>query len=316
MKEIQKNFLIAVGKKLGSEKLVATELMATLGISKSLAYSKIAGESLLTTLQIEVLCKKFGLNFSIIGTEKKADSEVSFMHLYHNSVSIKDYVKSLQNILETIITADDKKLSCATDDIPFFHLFKYPEITSFKLHFWNSRVHKNEQHRFDFAWPNKEVLQITNNIYELYQSIPSVEVWTQNSLMNTVAQIKYAVASKLLTDKGLGKTICQQLRHTLQDIERYAIHHKKGIDNNVPFDWYYHNIIGCISYLAETDGNKTVFLRFNTFNNMHGYNNPLCDEVKNWMDSLIKDSTSFNFEGSRFLETAYNNCDELEAMFS
>ena len=49
---------------------------------------------------------------------------------------------------------------------------------------------------------------------------------------------------------------------------------------------------------------------------MHGYNNPLCDEVKNWMDSLIKDSTSFNFEGSRFLETAYNNCDELEATFS
>ena len=185
MNEIQKDFLAQLSKKLGNEKLVVAELMSLLGISKSMAYSKLTGDSLLTTLQIHTICITYGLHFTISGSAPI--SQVQFMPLYKNDVSIKDYVKSLQHILETIVTAEDKKLSCATDDIPFFHLFKYPEITTFKLHFWNSRVHKNEQHWFDFAWPNKEVLQITNHIYELYQSILSVEVWTQNSLMNTVA---------------------------------------------------------------------------------------------------------------------------------
>ena len=174
---------------------------------------------------------------------------------------------------------------------------------------------KNNQHRFDFAWPNKEVLQIANNIYQLYQSIPSVEVWTQNSLMNTVAQIKYAVATKLLTDPDLGRTICQQLSLTLQDIEQYAIHHSKGPENKVPFDWHYHNIIGGITYLAEMDGNLSIFLRFNTFNNMQASNNSLCHEVKHWVEGLVKDSTSFNIEGSRYLDKAYKCCSELESLF-
>jgi len=142
MKEIQQDFLMKLAVKLGNKKLVATELMAILGISKSLAYSKIAGESLLTTLQIQTICKNYGLDFSIKGAEKIVGSKVSFMPLYDNTVSIKDYVKSLEHILLIICYASTKKLSCATDDIPFFHLFKYPEITSFKLHFWNSRVQK------------------------------------------------------------------------------------------------------------------------------------------------------------------------------
>ncbi|MES2776888.1 MAG: hypothetical protein V4722_22110 [Bacteroidota bacterium] len=317
MKEIQLQFLERLSKLLGPSKLLATELEGCLGISKSQAYNKMSGKTMLSIEEILLLCEKYGLHFTIDKLNNRTVAPVSFMPFRGGRFSVEQYLVSLENFLYQIASAKQKKLTCATDDIPIFHLFKYPEIAAFKLYFWNARLGKNQPFLFDHKMIDTGISASAAHLHQLYQSIPTVEIWTKSSLYNTMEQLRYAVEAKIITDKGLGQLICAQLRSTLKDIENYAVSHEK--QNGILFEWYFYDIIGCITYFAETDGSENAFLRFNTFNTMQVEKGPLCDEVKFWLDSVIQDSTGFSGHGrlqrNRFLEEAYSSCNELEELF-
>lgn len=319
MKDIQQHFLQRIEQKLAGTLLVR-ELMDILEISKSEAYHKISGKSLLTTTQITSLCQRFEINFTIPGFKQHHLSEVSFTPFRHQSGTVSTYLESLEKLLLSIASANHKLLSCATDDIPIFHLFGYPELSAFKLHFWQLRATDNAPFLFDFSRWDDALLNITRALHETYKTIPSVEVWTKSSLLSTLEQIKYAKENGIITGNAMGRLICNQLRSALQDIEGYAIHKQKPAADSPLFDWYFYEIIGSITYLAETDGNLMMFLRFNTFNTLQAYNQPVCEEVKHWLHKLVADSTGFSGQGSlhrnRYLAKAYAACDELEQSFA
>jgi len=146
-----------------------------------------------------------------------------------------------------------------------------------------------------------------------------VEVWTKTSLLNTLEQIKYAAETGIITDKELGKLICLQVREAISDIELFALNRSKKGTNGPLFDWYFYDIIGTITYLAEMDNLLSTFIRFNTFNTIREENGPLCIEVKHWLDSLVEDATGFSGQGSvqrnKYLAKAYEQCDVMANLF-
>jgi hypothetical protein len=319
MEQIQANFFKHIAKKSTSGKKLSDELVVLLGISKGEAYKKINSKSLLTIPQIKVLCDHFKTSFTIQGNENRSSSNINFTPFHTGKVRVKDYINSLEKFLITIASAKVSKLTCATDDVPIFHLFQYPELTAFKLHFWQMRIIDNAPFKFNMNDWDASVLQHAAKLHDLYQTIPSVEVWTKTSLLNTLDQIKYAAEAKIITDKKVGKLICNQLRSALSDIELYAINRNKSAKKEVSFDWYFYDIIGTITYLAEMDGELETFIRFNTFNTIQEENGPLCTEVKHWLENLIKDAVGFSGQGSvqrnKYLAAAYDQSDEMAEMF-
>lgn len=319
MEQLQADFFRQLSQKLGPNKKLSNELVDLLGISKGEAYKKINTKSLLTIPQIKILCNHFKTSFTIQGIENRASASINFSPFHTGKIGVKDYINSLEKFLTNIASAKSSKLTCATDDIPIFHLFQYPELTAFKLHFWQMRVIDKAPFKFMMNEWGSSVLQPASHLHELYKTIPSVEVWTKTSLLNTLEQIRYATEAKIITDKILGRLICDQLRTALADIEMYAINRNKSSTGEVLFDWYFYDIIGTITYLAEMDGDLAAYIRFNTFNTIQEENGPLCTEVKHWLHNLINDSTGFSGQGSvqrnQYLAMAYNMCDEMASMF-
>lgn len=319
MEHVQVSFFKQIAKKKTGGKRLSDELVDLLGISKGEAYKKIKAKSLLTIPQIELLCNKFQVSFSIHGSENQSGSHINFTPFHTGKVGVKDYINNLGRFLENIVDSTDGKLSCATDDIPFFHLFHYPELTAFKLHFWQMRIIDKAPFKFSMKDWGGSVLKPAARLHDLYQAVPSVEVWTKTSLLNTLDQIRYAAEAGIINDKKLGKLICTQLRSALADIELYAINRNKSAKRTVSFDWYFYDIIGTITYLAEMNGGLETFIRFNTFNTIQEENGPLCTEVKHWLESLIKDATGFSGQGSvqrnKYLAAAYEQCDAMAEMF-
>jgi hypothetical protein len=319
IKDIQVEFINQITRKIGDEKVLAVELSSVLGISKSEAYGKASGSSLLSTTQILTLCDTYGIDFSIIREKGRSSAKVGFIPFHAIDYSLHDYVKSLETFLVTLGKTSKKKITCATDDIPIFHMFKYPELTAFKLHFWNLRIENNPNIVFDFSKFDQSVLETAAQLHHLYTNIPSSEIWTNQLSLNTIEQIRYAAENDLFANKETGKIICGQLTSTIKDVEEYALKGNKGGSNDSAFEWYFYNVIGGITYLAEADGNKTAFIRFNTFNNLQVDNGPLCEEVTHWLDQLIQDSTGFSKQGSvqrnRYLKKAYESFDQLHKLF-
>jgi hypothetical protein len=315
----QEHFFQQIAQKLTASQKMADVLAEVLQVSRSEAYKKLTGRTSLTLPQIEILCNHFNISFAIHGQQNRSNGNISFTPFHTGMVGVKEYVGSLEKFLKDIAESNQRKLLCATDDIPIFHLFQYPELTAFKLHFWQMRVIDKAPFKFNMNEWGPAILQPAAHMHDLYQQIPSVEIWTKTSLLNTLEQIKYAAEAGIITDKKLGRIICTQLRDVLSDIEVYAINHSKQGNTEVLFDWYFYDIIGTITYLAEMDGRMATYIRFNTFNTIREENGPLCTEVKHWLNSLIQDATGFSGQGSvqrnKYLAQAYEQCDTMAELF-
>ncbi len=320
MEQLQVRFLQQLTLKLKANQHLADALTQVLYISKSEAYKKINGKSLLTLPQIQTICNHFHISFAVYDEQTSNSSTISFTPFHTGKIGVKEYIRNLESFLQSIANAKVKKLTCATDDIPIFHLFQYPELTAFKLHFWQMRVIEKAPFKLSMNEWGSSLLNPALHMHELYLQIPSVEIWTKTSLLNTLEQIKYASETGIITDKKLGRIICAQLRDALSNIEVYAVTRKKQADNNSSlFDWYFYDIIGTITYLAEMDGRLAGFVRFNTFNTIQEENGPLCNEVSHWLQSLIQDATGFSGQGSvqrnKYLAKAYEQCDAMAELF-
>lgn len=302
---IQTEFLHKIQDRLKPGTLLATEIKTLLQISRSESYNKISGKSALTLTQIQLLSKKYRVPFEIGKPENQSEIKVSYTPFHTGNISIGNYIASLNKTMENLQKARITKLTCATDDIPFFYLFKYPELTAFKLYFWESRIPgkmnstaSGISNTFDLKKVNKKSIKAAFELNKTYCTIPTLEIWTKGNLLITIDQIKSAYESQLLKDRKLTHTICDQLLLTLDDIEQYAINSYKTT-NSATFDWYECDVVGNVAYLAETPLRNISFLRFNTFNNITSEDSGICKEVEMWMQFLLNNSTGFSGHGSK-----------------
>lgn len=290
-------------QQLGGNTLPANEVAALLKISKSEAYNKINGKSQLTLNQLYTICKKYNLHFEINPFNETNTCSVRYTPFHTGSVSVSDYIVLLNKFMDGMAMQQVKKLSCATDDISFFHLFKYPELAAFKLHFWDSRIAASGENKtekiLDYKKVNKKDIRNALQLHKTYMNIPSLEIWTKSYLLITPDQVRYAQESQLIKDAGLGRVICDQLTAVMHDIETYAIQKSKSTKNNIPFEWYQCDVVGSVTYLADMLEKQYTFLRFNTFNNFQTDDKQLCKEVEMWLFSLLNNSTGFSGHGSR-----------------
>lgn len=320
---LQIDFLKKLYSKIPANTLPANEIATLLHLSKSEAYNKLNGKSQLTVSQIYSICNKYDISFEISPANNHNNCRVRYTPFHTGNIDMGRYLLGLNKFMSELSKENNAKLSCATDDIPFFHLFKYPELTAFKLHFWESRITKggmnNPEKIFDYKKVNKKDIKSAHQLHKTYSSIPCMEIWTKSYMLITPDQLRYAFESNLIKDNQLGKTICDQLLLTLDDIETYAIQKSKSNKTSVPFDWYQCDVVGNVSYLATTEHHQYCFLRFNTFNNLQSEDAQLCREVGMWLQSLLNNASGFSGHGSKqrniYLRDARQTIENLKEMF-
>lgn len=321
---LQKEFLKEIGQKVATNSLLSNEIAKVLEISKSEAYNKISGKSALTLTQVNSLCTKYNVDFEIKKPGGSLTCKVAYTPFHAGKTDMGKYLVLLNKFMNDMAMSNVSKLSCATDDIPFFHLFKYPELAAFKLHFWDTRIPKknisNANKNFDFKKANKKNIRAALELHKTYSTIPCLEIWTKSYLLIIIDQIKYAYESQLLKDKKLANIICDQLLHTLADVENYALFGSKSKTKEISFDWYQCDVVGNVAYLADIPGKQICFLRFNTFNNFQSDDGQLCNEVDMWMKFLLNNATGFSGQGSKqrnnYLHNARETIQSLKEKFA
>jgi transcriptional regulator with XRE-family HTH domain len=321
--DIQVDFFKKLKQKKGADILLAEEVASALKISKSEAYNKISGKSALTLQQLQHLCTVYNVSFELNPNPKVDTCIVQYTPFHTGQISITQYLERMNNNMRGLVQAGVQKMSCATDDIPFYHMFKYPELAAFKLFYWQNRMGNNRksgaEETFEARSINKKDIEAAFQLHKIYLNIPSVEIWTKPHLLIIMDQIRYVKESGLLKDKGLAEMICNQLEAVMDDVELFAIQRSKSATENISFDWYHCDVVGNVAYLAETGTKNFCFLRFNTFNHFQTDNEALTREVRLWLDSLLNDATGFSGQGSKhrnvYLQKTRQACKELKELF-
>ncbi|MNX94954.1 hypothetical protein D3C86_1272040 [compost metagenome] len=318
MTSIQNNFIERLKLSLPPYQNAAQSIADCLQISPNEAYKKLRNKSSLTLQQLMKLADTFKVPI-VYQPEQAATVTFSYPKIAGEKPEIEEYLLDLLNNLKQIHASKEKHLTIVTDDIPLFHLFKYPELAAFKLFFWFESL-GNQPQQFNRRFIEESTVQIAQELNRIYLEIPSTEIWAKDSIHGSLEQIRYAFEAGYIEDSALAEELVMQLRYCLTDMNMYAMSSKKTIDAAHTFNWYNCDVLGTIAYLTEMNGTMTCFNRFNTFNFLKTEDPDYCKQTKTWMQGLMRKSVSFSGQGekhrNKYIYQAFQECDTLIAEIS
>lgn len=306
---------------------ILAELLDT---STDSIYRRIRGETTLTFEEVGILCKHFKISFDSFVETETGSVTFNYTLMDDGEISFEKHLTTIRDDLKIVKLGNNPRLIYACEDIPLFHLLYKFGLGSFKMMYWMKAIldlPSYENTKFSFNVVSPELKALSKEIYEIYCSIPSVEIWTDRTIYGTLKQIEYFWESGMFESDQDAIKVIESLKGTIEHIENQAkagtkVVEKLKTDDKVNnFDLYYSDIAltnNCA--LVETDSMKAVYLGHFSFTTMKTTNATYCDQTSRWLNNIRSKSTLISAIAEKtrykFFQRIYKNIDELLEVIS
>lgn len=300
---VQQEFITRLKEALPANKSLVDELSDILKVSNDSAYRRIRGETALTIDEVSKLCAYYRIPFDhfVQGESGKSSVTFQYSHLSSDFMRFDEYLSSLLHQMEIIRKTDPKEIIWCAEDVPIFHHFRHPKLSAFKLFYWSKSIlsaPEYEDIKFNASLMPATALEKVKRIYDLYQKIPSIEIWTEDTLNSTLKQVEYYAESGSFETKDDAKEIVSEIELMIKSIERQVAKSIKftgdvpAPGDNVEFKLYFSDLmVGTNSILITAGSSKVCYLSINTFNSMATTNSGFNEENDRWVKNIIRKST-------------------------
>lgn len=305
---VQVKFFEKLKQSVSQNVSLANDIADILGISNDGAYRRMRGESVLSMDELAKLCKYYRLSPDII-TNTDETSATFFFHMINNEKGVEDYFKNILNDLRKINSCQTRQIIYAAGDLPLFMQFLSPEYSAFKMFFWQRAVislNSMEGKKFSVSEIKPETTEMCKMISEVYNKIPSVEIWHQDTIASNLNLIEFAWESGMFATKDDAVLICKKLSEILALIEKHAEKSSKfsdenrWLENEGNFTMYQSEFVLMNNHIFVNAGNTNIlYLTHNTFNSMSTTNAVFCNETNEWLKNLIRKSTLISGVGEK-----------------
>ena len=205
-KKIQQHFINRFKQVLPPGVGLAEELADILNVSIDSAYRRIRGETELTLEEIYKITKKHTLSIDEVFGNQSDTVTFAYTKLTDSSANFEAYLTRLFNHLKTINKFDDKKIFYVAEEMPMFYSFFSKKLSEFKLFYWQRSVlniPEYQQVKFKWGIVPQQLIDLAYNSYVEYLSIPSTEIWTDETVLTVIKQISFYFESGILSTERL-----------------------------------------------------------------------------------------------------------------
>lgn len=297
---IQDNFIQAIKSLLKSDQSLVNELSDILHVSTDSAYRRIRGETEFSISEMAKLCNHFQLSFDSLCNTKGQSVHFRYDIPCHNNESYLEYLRNIFTGMKMIYDAEDKLIHYVADDIPLFHLFAYPKLATFKSYYYLRSVMNVEEYSdgfFEDAKLPDEIMEMGSETLQLYRNIPSVEIWSEQSINSILKQIEFYTESGFFKNENTASELLENVSSLLSDLKGMCTRSNKNPEsaggNNYTF--YVCDIeIGNNCILAQAGQMRKVFLRHSTFHTIDTSDSSFCEISEDWINGLIAKSNQIS----------------------
>lgn len=327
MKEssLQINFLNRIKELIPKNHSFSDELANVLGISSDSVYRRIRGETLLNINEIFQICTHYNISFDLFTHHAK---NITFNYdALGSSSGFRTYLTSILNDMLQIERTDNKQIIYAAIDVPIFHHFNYPELSAFKMFYWMKAVVNVPsllEKKFDINHIRPEFSDLGKKIFETYCRIPSIEIWTDETINSLIKQIEFYWDSGNFATQEDALVVCEQAKLEIETLNKQAevsnkVLKRAGIDEN--FTLYHSQIeIGNNCILTKKGDIESIYLSVHTFNKIITGNPGFVEDTKLWLENLIKKSNPISgvsqIHRYKFFKRALEKIDRLHNKIS
>jgi len=302
---IQSVFLEQIRKRLSENDSFPDVLAELLKISRDSAYRRIRGETVLSLDEAKKLCDLF-----VVSLDALFSTSVNTSLFHHRAMStnytLEQWLNSVGINLTYINSCKQKELLYVARDIPIFHNFRLPALSSFKMFFWLKTVIKDPGYSnqlFQVDIIPLQIQQAAHKLWKLYSSIPGAEIWSDEAINETLKQIEFYHECRFFGEKKQAAMLCDQLIELIGLIKAEAESGKKSGGEN--FQLYKNEIlIANNTALARMDTRRIVYINYNTLNLLTTHQESFCDKTEKYFYNLSKYSilisTSAEKERNKF----------------
>ncbi len=302
------------------------ELSELLEISYDSAYRRIRGEKELSLEELKKVCLHYKISIDSLFNFKNNNVIFNSLAIGEDGLDIEMWLKSLLVSIKKIHAAADREIIYAAMDIPVFYYFEFPEIAAFKIYFWNKALIPSggdEKKMFTLEVP-ENLYEIGRQLLSLYVKIPTIEIWSEETISSVLRQIEYCFVSGFFARKEDVFRLCDVLESWLNHVQTQAeqgfqfVHGStlRGVENNYRL---YHNevLVSDNTILVKADGQKTSYNTYNVINQLITTNPVFCDQIENSLRNLMQKSTMISGtsakERYRFFNTLHEKVKALRS---
>ncbi|MBA3663398.1 MAG: helix-turn-helix domain-containing protein [Bacteroidetes bacterium] len=274
---------------------LAEEIADMLDVSIDSAYRRIRGETELTIEEVFKLAKKHGISVDEIFSNESGAVTFTYTKL---TDSVNNFEKYLNGILGRLIALNKfeaRKIYYVAEEIPMFYSFFSKKLTEFKLFYWQRsvlNVSEYQQQKFEYGFVPKKLTDIAHQCFTEYLSIPSVEIWTAETVLTGLRQIKFYFDSGIVKQEQALELLAEY-RSMIDLVKTNAENGRKNIsDKNETYQMYNSEVVlgtNCI-YVLMGDS-RFSNISFNSMNSLTSNNPEFCEETEHWIRNLEKKST-------------------------
>lgn len=315
---VQDNFIQSIKRALPPNVGLAEELADLLNISIDSAYRRIRGQTELTLAEIYSITKKYTISVDEVFSNRSDTVTFAYTKLTDSAQNFEAYLTRLTGHLNAINKFANKKIYYVAEETPIFYSFFSRKFASFKLFYWQRSVlNIAEFQKLTFDWDiiPQRLTDIAHNSFKEYMSVPSMEVWTHETILTGLRQLKFYFDSGVLR-KVHALELLEDFRTMIQMVQENAATGKKHpSDVGDTFQLYHSDLVlgtNCI-YIQMGEA-RYSYISFNTLNSLTTDNPEFCEETEHWVKNLERKSTLISGAGEkqryRFFATMYKHLED------
>jgi len=326
-KQIQLLFFELIRQRLPRHISVVHELSELLGISYDSAYRRLRGDKNLSIEEMKILSRKYRISIDSLFGQTNADV------MFHPFVlkgeeGFKEWLKLRLLEIQRMHESSEKELIMVARDLPIYYFFNFPELAAFKIFFWKKTLMHlpgYQDNKFNINEFPDEIIEIGKKLLALYNSIPSIEIWCQETFTRIMQQIEFCRISGFFTHKQDAITLLEKLELLIRHIQfqteqgcKFHIGYEINENEEENFKVYFNDILLIDNtVLIEKDGVKTIFMTHNSLDILLTTNPAFCDQVERALKNIMKTgdhiSGTSGPECHRIFTNIYEKLDEYKS---
>ncbi|MGZ3899541.1 MAG: helix-turn-helix domain-containing protein [Bacteroidia bacterium] len=293
--EIQDHFVLKLKEVMPQGIGLAEEIADVLDVSIDSAYRRIRGETELTIEEIYKLTKKHSISIDEIFSNQRGAVTFTYTKLTDCVTNFETYLNGILTRLRDLNRFTEKKMYYVAEEIPMFYSFYSKKLTEFKLFYWQRsvlNVSEYQQQKFEYGFVPQKLIDIAHQCFTEYLNIPSIEIWTVETVLTGLRQIKFYFDSGIVSQEQ-ALELLKEYRSMIELVQKNAESGRKNISDKTETYFLYSSevVLGtnCI-YVLMGDA-RFSNISFNSMNSLTTNNPEFCEETEHWIRNLEKKST-------------------------
>lgn len=298
---LQEYLFQRIREKLPSNESLADVIGEKLFVSTDSAYRRIRGETPLILEEARTLCEAFSISLDELIGAKQNSISFRFTQLNNSNYSFKNYLQEILENLKMVSSAGEKELIYLSKDIPIFYNFLYHPLFTFRYFFWMKSIMQHPDFvnaKFTLDVLPKDVEDVGTEINQVYNQIPSIEIWNTECINSTISQIEYYREAGYFHSIQDVEKIYTSLKELIEHIRFRAdagskfLPNEKAVSKKNNYQVFYNRIvIGENTIMAIINGKKTVYLSYDVLNYLVTQDELFCNETYSKLLTLMKRAT-------------------------